>query len=618
MRAPAGCALLVVLALRSLAAEPLELVAEGRSRYVIHRDPAGPPSVRLAAQELQRVIQVATGVLLPLSDAPAVPMISVGSNPAADAAGIRAEDLPHDAFRMVIRDGSLYLLGRDFPGDQFPERGWTSRGTYHAVCDFMERFVGVRWLMPGDVGEEIPARDALQVPALAETQVPRLPIRYLVDVQDRRPPGDRGPNEAKLWLMRQKMPSTSDGRRIDHSHFWNLILPQEQWEAHPEWLAKDEKGQPRTQYSKRPAGVKFCTSSPELVRAFAEGVCRFIETRPNWRFIPISPSDGGDFCACPTCRVRVTQDPHGRDSYSSVLLRFYNDVARLIAPRYPDKALAGYVYYNYMYPPQEAVAMEPNVWLVLAPLNYYGYGLLKPVYRDEFPRLIEGWLKVTPNVVYHNYSNWMRSFNGAPLPAARDILKFEVPTAARLGAKGFEMVGLGAWGVGAPANYLYVKQFWDADMDVDQTYAEWLQVAYGPAAEPMRTLLDLIEARFAAYKSAESPVYNGQMYEMNYAKVEQIYLPVFPRMETFYREALAKAVTQKQKRRVELFGENLVQLHWGMTRAGMTWPGADSSIFRRGDAEYEQFLKDREFAWWLYRDHGKRYTKPIWKGEWSD
>jgi hypothetical protein len=54
-----------------------------------------------------------------------------------------------------------------------------------------------------------------------------------------------------------------------------------------------------------------------------------------------------------------------------------------------------------------------------------------------------------------------------------------------------------------------------------------------------------------------------------------------------------------------------------MTRAGMAWPEADKSVFYRTDAQYEQFMKDNEFSWWLYRDHGKRFTGPLWKGEWS-
>lgn len=613
-----SAALFVLLFVVGAQAAPLTLVREGRSAYSIYRDPAAAPSVQLAAREIQRLIQAATGVELPLTDTPAEPMICVGNNPTARAAGLVTEDLPHDAFRLATRQGSLYLLGRDFPQDKFIERGWTSRGTLNAAYDFLERFVGVRWLMPGEAGEEVPERHELFVPELDETNVPRFPIRYLADVQDRRGHTNGEPNYAKEWLLRQKMPSTADGRRMDHSHFWHLILPKEEWASHPEWLAKDREGRPRN-FQERPAGVKFCTTNPELTQAFAAGVIKFIEKRPDWRFIPISASDGGDFCECSECRKLVQKDPHGRASYSAVLLKFYNDVARIVALKYPEKQLAGYVYYNYMYPPDPAPKMEPNVWLVQAPLNYYGYGLLKPVYRAELASVVEGWLKITPNFVYYNYSNWMHSFNGAPLPASRDILKLEIPTVARAGAKGFEMLGLGAWGVNALTNYIYVKQLWDPDVDVDKLYEEWLRLAYGPAYEPMRKLLDLVEQRFVAYKLAESPVYRGEMYEMNYAKVEQIYLPIFPEMERLYLEAVGLAQTAKQKQRLAYFGDNLTQLHWGMTRAGMTWPEANKSVFYRTDEQYRQFLRDTEFAWWV--DYCQRREKPflgpVWRGEFS-
>jgi hypothetical protein len=612
-------------------AQGVTLVEEGRSAYVIYREAGAAPSVLLAAQEVQRIVREATGVELPIVDEPpaagetpaprgGVRMISIGNNTQSRACGIETESLPHDAFRMRTRSGNVYLLGKDFPGDNYVERGWTSRGTLHAAYDFLERFVGVRWLMPGEAGEEIPKLARLALPALDETQNPRFPIRYIDDIQDRRPPGDKGPNTAKEWLIRQKMPSTSDGRRMDHSHFWIIMVPQEVWTAHPEWLAKEPGGKPRD-YGKHPAGVKFCTTNPELVQTFADGVIEFIETRPNWRYIPISPSDGGDFCECPECLKLVRQDPYGRTSYSLVMLTFYNAVAKIVGQKYPEKGLAGYVYYNYMYPPDgqtgvSAPPMEPQVWLVQAPLNYYGYGLLKAVYREEFAKVVGGWLKITPNFVYHNYSNWMRAFNGQPLPAAREILKLEIPTAAKLGAKGVEMLGLGAWGYGGPTNYLYAKQMWNPTIDVDKTYEEWLRLAYGPAYEPMRKMLDLIERRFVAYKANEDPVYRGHMYEMNYEKVELIYLPIFPEMERLYLEAAGKALTAKQRRRLEMFGDNLMQLHWGMTRAGMTWDGADKSTFARTDEQYQEFLKQTEFAWWIYRDHGKRYTGPIWKGDW--
>ena len=610
------CTCAIFLAATALTAQPLTLVADGKSDFVIYREAASPPSVKLAAEELQRVIKASTGVELPIVEQPARPMICLGDNASCRAIALEPEKLPDDGFRWVTQSGCLYIVGKDLPEDRPPQRGWTSLGTLYGTYHFLEFTMGVRWLMPGDIGEEIPHHDPLTVEEMNWQVSPDFPIRYLVDIQDRRPPGDKGPNPAQEWERRQKLPTTTAGRKLDHGHAWDQYLTPDDWKAHPEWMAMDDRGM-RRDFTARPPGVKYCTTNPELVRAFADGVIQWLDAHPAWRSASISPADGGDFCQCPECRKLVTKDPWDRPSYTHNILKFYNDVAKIVGQKHPDRPLAGYVYYNYMYPPADAPQMEPNVWLVMAPLNYYGYGLLKPVYRDEFATVIAGWTKITPNFVYHNYSNWMRSFNGAPLPAARDILKLEVPTAAKLGVQGCEMLGLGAWGIGGPTNYIYARQMWDSDTDVDKTYEEWLRLAYGPAYEPMRKMLDLIEQRFVAYKSAESPVYRGEMYEMNYAKVEQIYLPIFPEMERLYREALSQAQTAKQKRRLELFGDNLIQLHWGMTRAGMTWPGVEQSVFYRTDEQYAQFLKDTEFAWWIYRDHGKRYTAPIWKGEWS-
>lgn len=612
----AACLIAGLLLCGWLAAQPLALAQAGRSRYVIYRDPTSPPSVSTAADELQRVIKASTGAELPIVDQPAERMICLGDNASSRAVGLKANELPDDAFRWLTRNGNLYIAGKDLPDDKPPQRGWTSYGTLYGVYDFLERHVGARWLMPGEVGEQIPVRPRLQVPELDLVQQPDFPLRYLVDIGDRRPPGDTGPNLPLQWEMRQKLPTPTFGRKQDHGHAWDDYLKPDDWRAHPEWMAMDDQGK-RRDFTARPPGVKYCTTNPELVKAFAAGVINWLDTHPAWRGASISPADGGDFCKCEECLKLVTKDPYGNPSYSVNMLKFYNDVAKIVGEKHPDRPLSGYVYYNYMYPPAEQIKMEPNVWLVMAPLNYYGFGLYKPVYAAEFPKVIEGWLKITPNFVYHNYGTWMRSFNGAPLPTAREILKLEIPTLAKYGAKGADMVGLGAWGIGAPTNYIYAKLMWDAQTDVDATYEEWLRLAYGGAYEPMREMLDLIEERFRARKAAESPKYRGEMYEVNYALAEEVYLPIFPEMERLYTEALAKADTEKQRARIRMFGDNLVQLHWGMTRAGMTLPEAEKSVFYRTDEQYEQFLKDTDYAWWLYRDHGKRHVAPIWKGEWS-
>lgn len=609
-------ALLSVLVCGTLAAAqqtPLPLVAAGGSAYIIYRDPAGPPSVLRAASELQRVVKVATGVELPLRDEAVPPMICVGDNAAARAAGLTTADLPDDGLRMVTKEGNLYLLGKDYPEDKPPYWGWVSRGTFNAVQEFLERHVGARWLLPGEVGEDIPHLERLLVGPLDVTIKPDFDFRMVHLIQDTNPTPDRRPHPASEWCVRQRLHTPVYGWRYSFGHAWDQYIPQEEALKHPEWWAADETGKRRTE--QRYPNVKWCTTNPEWVKAYAAGVIKWIDEHPTWKVYSISPSDGGDLCLCPNCQALVGEDSHGKRSYVRLILKSYNDIAKIVAQKYPDRILGGYVYYNYMYPPPNPPQMEPNVCLCLAPLNYYGYGLWKPAYQPEFDGLIKSWLAVTPNFVYHNYGNWMRSFNGAPLPVAFDLIKLEVPTCRKYGARGVHMLGSGAWGTGGPINYLLARVMWDANTDVDATFREWLQRAYGPGWEPMRDLYMLVEERFKAHKQKETPNYFGAMYEVNTTVAENVYYPLFADMERLYKDALAKVQTEPQKRRLEMFGDNLIQLHWGLRKAGFAM--SEQSLFYRDDATYETWWKSKEWDLGLYRDAGKRYFGPIWKGEWN-
>ncbi|NUQ64983.1 MAG: DUF4838 domain-containing protein [Pirellulales bacterium] len=595
------------------AADGLRLAEDGRSGYVIYCDAGASASVQEAAKEVQRVLKLCTGAELPISRRPADRMISLGENEASSAAGVVLRvDAPDDSFRLRSVGRSIFIVGKDSPDEPRPQPGWASRGTLYGAYEFLE-MLGVRWLLPGDWGEDIPRSTTLTAPRLDIEQGPAFFSRVLEDVQDRRPPGDKQPSAPKLWLQRQKTPSTLDGWKLSAGHAWDDYITPEQAAEHPEWLAKDGAGNPRR--FARHSAVKFCTSEPALVEAFAESVIRSLDKHPERRCASISPSDGGDFCQCAKCQSLVAPDPHGKPSYSALILRFYRDMARRVAEVHPDRLVCGLVYYNYMYPPQRPLEQLPgNLWLSWAPLNYYGWGLAKPVYRDELPGIAAGWRAVTPNLVYHNYSTWMRSFNGAPVPPALEILKLEVPAVHQAGARGVDMVGLGAWGYGAPTNYILAKQMWDPRLDVDRLYREWLQRAYGPGWESMDKLYRMIEGRMMARKAKESPVYRGQNYEVNHELLAEVHAPVFGEIERLYLEAMAKTATEAQRRRLEMFGENLVVLCHDLRQAGLL-AAAEESVFYRDDEAYRKFLADTEFSIALYRNSGRRDIVPIWKGE---
>ena len=585
-------------------ADGVSLVVDGRPTAVIYRAPNAPKSVKYAASEVQRVVLKATGAKIEIVDAPRTPMICLGDNPASRKAGLSPAGLPDDTYRIATRGGNVYIQGRDVEAGRW--RWELSRGSRNGAFDFLERVAGVRWLVPGEFGEDVPRAKSLTAPAMDLTVKPDFRFRRLVNVGDQNRPSDGASIPPRSWIVirwlaHQRLHSTQrDGRKILHSHSWARYIPRKELARHPAWRAKDG------------GKTKFCTSNPELVRVFAERVIDWLGKHPRRVVATISPTDGGTFCKCPKCRAQVIQDPHGRVSYAPVILKFYNDVARKVAEKHPRRLLAGYVYYNYMYPPPNPPKMEPNLILVWAPLNYYGWGLTKPTYRDEFERVAKGWAALAPKLVYHNYSMWMRTFTGAMIPPSRETLKLELPTMHKVGAIGAEMVGNSGWGYAGPANYVVARQMWDAGVDVDATLDEWFDRAYGPGAEPMRKLFGLLEQRLTARKRKEPIKYRGEMYEINKAVIRDMHLPLFPEIERLYLAARSRVKTEPQRKRLEMFGDCMILLHASLRQAGML-ANPKTSTFYRDDAAFERF-KTRA----LEEVAVDPKIRPIWDGEFSE
>jgi hypothetical protein len=591
------CSLLGLLAVTAPAAE----ITLG-THHVIHHTADAPETAKQAALELQQVIQQATGMTLQITSDPAlVPALRILSD----------NTLPQDGFEIRQQGTDIIIAGNDDLAPAKPNAWFVpSHGTYFGALEFLERFAGARWLLPGDLGLDVPHVESIRVSLPQPLKsAPDFATRALADVGESDPRNPRLPPTAPtIWLRHHRLTNGFHPFATGYGHSWDDYLRPADFVAHPEW--KPSSGS----YERKGKVTFFCTTAPGLVELFAKRVIESIDRNPAREMTSISPTDGGGFCTCERCAKLITKDPHGRPNHARAILTFYTEVARIIERERPGHRLGGFVYYNYQYPPDETTKVPANLSLCWAPLNYYGYGLLKSVYRDEFARIMQRWSTTTDHLCYHNYSTWMRSYHGAPLPPALSILQLELPTAAKNKAWGARMVGTTAWGVNAPINYLLAKQMWNANINVSATLDEWLQRAYGPGWQHMRRMYDELDAKMLAHKQAQQFAYKGSQYEVNEDVMQSIYAPLFPQIEQHYLATQAACATDRQRARLAMFGDNLTQLHFALRKAALI-SAESKSVFHRDDAAFADFMRRMESTSSLYRDsHGVDHG-PIWKGE---
>lgn len=578
----------------------LPLTKNGKSAYVIYHDPAAPLSVRQAARELQRALYLSTSVALPIVNAPANPMICLGDNAAARKAGFSAAKFPEEAFRYVTKGANVYIVGKDHAEGQEkwkPHPGYfyfglcVSRGTLFGTYAFLEDAVGVRWLMPGAWGEDIPDnRAGLYLKPMDRTDAPDVLCRRLYAVQNRR-------DDVRLWSARNRM-----GGSIcpEASHAFDTHPGVEALQGHPEYMPMRADGTREPIWPGHREGVydshKYCLTNPGLAQAFADSVMRRFAATPKMQCESISPSDGQGWCLCPICQGQADRDATGpfgdfdgrKYSYTPILLNFYNQVARSVGQKFPDRLIGGFAYYEGLYPPVKPMQIEPNVFIEIAMNGGYGFKLYQPKRAEEFAKLIPAWAKLTSNLGWTDYTTWMRDAVGAPLPPGLSLMKLVFPALKKKGVKAVSYTGIEAWGYGAAANYLATKLMWDCDANVDQLYHDFLNRAYGPGAPMIDRIYQLVEKSLQEFiRSKPYPDH-----EVWYDTALEVWQPHIQEMEKLYQEAFAAAKTDAQRKRLEMFGDNLVMLHYNMRKVGMIEKPEASSLYR-SDADYGKFIQEK-------------------------
>ena len=563
----------VIVALGVVAATgaaPIQLVREGGSAFVIYHAPEAPSSVAMAASELQRYVHQVSGAKLAIVQTPRAPMICLGEGDAARQAGLTVDKIPVEGFRIVTGGGNIYILGPDTASGELTPGGGTSTGTRNGVYTFLERFLGVRWLIPGKHGDYVPRSSSIEIPETDLTDAPFFLNRRVPYTQ-------QGRRDVKRWWNRQRL---GWSLYLTHGHNWRRSIPATHFEEHPDWFP--EHGGVRVPPTGR---YKLCTTDPGLVQAFADAVIRYFDRHPAATCYSLSPSDSAGYCECERCSALYETDPNGKRSVTPAILTFYNGVAQIVAKRYPDKLLAGYVYAAYVFPPKLPIKLQPNLFLVWAPSFDYGFTLFRPQLQQQWEGLLKQWTEVTPNISYYDLPAKLSTESGALNPPGLKILKFLYPRLKAARVKGVYVYGIEAWGRGAPLNYLLARLAWNPEADVEALFEEFCAKAYGRGGEDVKQMFRLLDTEVEKYYLAHAEA----RYRLTTEIMRDIYAANFDQFERLYCSAQEKVQDPNAKARLTMIGENLTVLHWQMRQYRLLDQPKKSSFYL-SDEDFFAFL----------------------------
>ncbi|MBL8828624.1 MAG: DUF4838 domain-containing protein [Planctomycetaceae bacterium] len=488
---------------------------------------------KLAAKDLQHYIEKISGVKLPVVTAltgGAIRPIYVGRSLFTDQLQITPAGLEHGAFRIVARADALVLLGKDADftpppphnrhngdiarataeWDQLTGAQWglphvqlyksydhqlgiweqDERGSFHAVSELLRRW-GVRWFMPGEIGEVIPTLATLEVPLGDETIRPDFALRYPYQSFKR---FSMTSVDEILWQLRlgfSQAPEVIGLSDLGHGTLTVHSRPEFR-AAYPDCFALFN-GKRETAGSF--GSGKPCLSSPKL---FSEnvGFARKVFDVYGDPMISVMPEDGYvSLCQCELCQGRGSPERGWNGQISDYVWDYAQRVATELLKTHPDRKILCLAYGAYQAPPTKIEKLSPNIVVGITQSRAAFY---QDAERKLHEDLRAAWLQKSSNplLIYEYYlaSRTGHVYESLPMFFTRQIDADLKSLKGKAYGEFIEVYrdweGLKTLAINHLNLYVTSRYWWQADQNLDTLLDDYCTKFYGPAAAEMRGFIE--------------------------------------------------------------------------------------------------------------------------------
>lgn len=362
------------------------------------------PGLALGAKEITAYAKKVTGA--DISKAPANMIISTVNNKKLPAAVRNAlKNVKSDeGFFMGKVNGKFYIVGT------------TGIGAWYGACDFMEKYMGVRWYAPYEDGTFYTKKANITAPDKGRVDAPFFEFRLVnqcgthgFDAMSRewaghnrlQAPGPWGIKDTmvkyrKFHEQRMRLDRTSTGGHLTFS----LAVPSKKYaKTHPEYFALVD--------GKRQTNAKMlhhCITNKDVQELVYQHIIKHFETygTDNVSYLFGAPDSLRGWCQCDNCRKL----DGGLDT--NVTRRFHlttQSIAQRVWKKFPKAKIWAWAYWNYREVPQ-GVKIDPRTYIYFCSharcyahaLDDASCGRNVAVYN-----LLKKWMKINKRIFIYEY-----------------------------------------------------------------------------------------------------------------------------------------------------------------------------------------------------------------------
>jgi len=443
-------------------------------------------------------------------------------------------------------------------------------GSVYAVHTFLEKYCGVRWYMPGELGTVIPKKDEIVLGNIDLKTKPWTRYRFSSRSAFREPfkfYGWKQPDElvhlsardTVLWMLRMKIGGGVFACNHSFSAYYNRF-----GEQHPEWW---KEGKPTNAYPHPDY------ANEDLIKQITQDAVEYFSTGKKYpgamaagNYFASMPNDGRKALIWSEAGEKLRDnDPEVQKGFScgwasDFVFSMISKVAAAVRTKFPDKWITCACYGPYFMPPRHIKAFEPNI--AIQNCGFLTRAFDKNGWEFETGNLT-AWNRLVNQIYVWEYYlvQSEAQFKAFPVIYPRHIAK-SMNFLKETDIRGMFFEASAAPSAGGPytdatlANpaedllnhYITWKFLCDNSMPVENVLDEFYRLFFGPAEAPMREFFNLIESRWVA--SADVQI-EGMTPGKKYWEV-MCDPGVLKKLEGRMRQAISLAKESPYKERVEL------------------------------------------------------------------